>query len=489
MNKFFNIMYFYGAILVASFIFFNKSPIAFNYFSTWLIIGLLFLVAGFLINSEATYDEEGKGSVGIISGIGIIGIAFVILIAGGPFLPSMSEKYTNLVEVKEANLSNFNTHEETTRRVTLDMAVQISNKVLGIKHDGTQLSSQYEIDKTAAAVQEVNGELIWVLPLDYSGIMKWLDLDYIPGYIKLSATDPKAKASIVLDKKITISNNAYWSDNIERQVWYKSGLKKTLTHYEIDDEGNPYYISAVIEPEILFNADGIKNVIITDAQSGAMETLSIAEVGDKYPWIDRIWPEEIIQERIKWHGSLQDGFLNSIFAQKNVSVPTKYINSSLWLVKAGDKLNWFTGMTSTNQNDQSLVSAVFVESTSVSSKPILHVVEMSMVSDEGGAIYAIDSALGADSVKWDVALPQPYIIDNEFYWTAVVISGSNIFQKKAYMKGDDISNVSFDSLKVVNPIVGGSTKALSNKEEIMVQIMQKLKELEELRKLYESLEH
>jgi len=457
-----------------------KIPIGLEYEGTWFFISIAFLIGSLILDDKIVM--RGAISVSII-------VLFVKIVWSPIF---MSSSFIQLVEAKDSNLSSFNTKESDTRRVTLPMALQVSNKVLGTKHNGTQISSQYQIEERSASVQEVNGELLWIIPLDYSGFFKWMNLDYIPGYIKLSATNPKAKPELVLDKKIVFSMGGYFDTSIERKVWMASNLKETETHLEIDDNGKPFYVSVIIKPEIGFNADGITHVIVTDAQTGEMDKLPIEEIGIKYPWIDRVWSERIIEQRISWYGSLQDGFLNKMFVGKNVSIPTSYLNQELWLVKANSMLNWFTGMTSTNSKDQSLVSGIFVESASTEKKPILHVFDMNMVSDEAGAVSAIESSLGADSLKWSPVLPQPYIVDGEFYWTSVVVSDkSNIFQKKAYMAGDDISNVSFHSLKKANPTVDGSSSnevgTPSYKENIMKQMLSHIEELSKLREIYQTL--
>lgn len=452
-----------------------KLPIGVEYESMWIVPALLAMFFGVML----------QDSLGVLVGGVVLAIVIGVKIATSTVF--MSGSYVDLVQAEDANLTAFNTKEEDTRRVTLPMALQVANKVLGTKHEGNQISSQYKIEKTSASVQEVDGELVWILPLDYQSFFKWLNLESIPGYIKLSATDPKARPELVLDKEIKVSKGGWFGDSISRKVWWGSGMKQTDTHLEVDDNGNPYYISVVEKPEIGFNADGVEEVVVTNAKTGEMDTVSLEDVNQKYPWIDRIWPEDIIEERIEWYGSLQNGWLNSVFAQKNVSVPTSYSGQELWMVKANGKLNWFTGMTSASSSDASLVSGTFVEASATSSKPVIHVFDMNMVSDESGAVQAMDSALGADSVRWSPVLPQPYIVEGRFYWTAVIASGSNIFQKKAYMQGDDISNVSFDSLRVSNPSVGGDFKAADTKESVMLEILQKVKELDALRARYESM--
>jgi hypothetical protein len=53
----------------------------------------------------------------------------------------------------------------------------------------------------------------------------------------------------------------------------------------------------------------------------------------------------------------------------------------------------------------------------------------------------MESALGSDSIKWNIALPQPLIINEEFYWLGTVISEANLYQKVMAVNGKNVSKV------------------------------------------------
>ena len=468
-------LYIISALVLLILVTLVKIPVGYEYELIWFLVGLAMLIPAITM---------GDLFVERVSFVIIVCVVLVKLIFSPMF---MSDRFVDLVEKRDNNMSSFNTKKEDIRRVTLAMALQVSNKVLGVTYRGTQLSSQYEMESSTASVQEVNGKLYWIIPLDYAGITKWFSLEYIPGYIRLSATDPKGKPELVLGKEIIVSMGGYFGDSIERKVWLASNLSETETHLEIDDKGDPYYISVVVRPKIGFSADDIDYIIMTNAQTGEMERVEKDEMVTKYPWVDRVWPERIVSERIRWFGSLKDGFINKVFTGRNVAEPTKYNNQELWLVRVNERLHWFTGMTSTNYSDKSLVYGVFALSGSDignNKKPIINIFSMSMVSDEEGAIEAIDSALGANSIKWNPVLPQPYIVGNKFYWTTVIVSLTDIFQKIAFMKGDDISDITFvDGEKKGNSMlnVGSVSKLKSGREALVQKMLELVGELELIR--------
>jgi len=463
------------ALLAILTIYIFKIPVGIQYHETYvLILSILFTYS--VIDVENKFINM-KNSMILLTVFGLVAFIFSPVV--------QSEKYANLVEKKDVNLSHFNTKEEDVRRVTREMAFQVANKFIGSKVNGVQLSSQYELDKDSATVQDVNGKQVWVFPLDYSSFGRWVKNQYTPGFIVVSATNPNAKPELKFDKRIILSKNGYFDNNIERKIWKETGFKRSITHFEIDDDYNPYYISAVLKPNIGIFADGIEFMIITNAESGKSEKLSMEEAKKTYPWIDRFWPRNIIRDRIEYFGKFENNsFIDYLFSGTNVSVPTVYNGSELSLVKANNMLNWFTGMTSDNKNDNSLVSGVMAEATGIGEKPVIHVFEMNQVSDENGAIASIEAKLPARKVSLQVVLPQPYFIDNDFYWTATIIS-NNRYDSKAYIKGDDISQVSFNSLKKYIPQVGEVLK--ETKESVYREIQDTMKKLDALLAKYHSM--
>ena len=441
-----------GAVLTA---YLMKSSIGIYYESMWFIIAALLITASLIINeTEIRYEENNnerfmqenvkKYMFSIAAGLIVI-VLFVKFVYSPIF---MSERYVQLVKPVDMNTTGLNTSKIDTRGVTKVMSQRKANYLMGKMVDGIQLGSRFEINMDSAFVQNVNGELVIVLPLDYSGFFKWFSADSIPGYILVSATDPKAKPRLVLGKNIKVSRNGFFGGSIDRLVWLESGLKDTKTHFEIDDKGNPYYITAVLSPKIGFNANNIDYMLITDAQTRVTEKVSLKDISTKYPWIDRVWPEDIIQERMTYFGSLQKGWRNKVFTGLNVSVPTSYAGQELALVKANGVMNWITGMTSTNEKDTALTYFLIAEANSNSAVPVVHKMEVNQVFDESAAIRAITSRLGSNTISWKAVLPQPYMRDGHFYWVASIISKDKeaTFQKRAYIDGEDKSNVSFGSL-------------------------------------------
>lgn len=404
-----------------------------------------------------------------------------------------SKSYSNLLNIKKVELKKEKLDFKFTRVFNKNMATKKINKIIGQKINGVSISTQFEVNPDNAFVQIFKNKLVWIFPLDYSGFFKWLKQDYIPGYVILDATDEKAEPKLILDYKIKYSKNSFFLQNISRKAYFESNLGLYDYHMEINDNGKPFYIVTLLQPQInIFGELPTFDILLIDAQTGETKKINKEDLNKKeYKWIDRIFSENILKKRIKDYGIYKKGYFNSLFTKENVYVPTTYKNSELWLLELNNKLYWFTGMTSINKKDQSLVSFLLVDAKKNKGLEV----SLNNVTDENGAIEIVDSALGSDGIKWESVLPQPFIYKNEFYWIVTIKSNNDIFQKIGILKGDstDVKFVksSKDLINVLeNKTINDNlnTKNINSKDTIIVnkkiylEILKKIEELNSLKK-------
>ena len=74
------------------------------------------------------------------------------------------------------------------------------------------------------------------------------------------------------------------------------------------------------------------------------------EAGNIPSWADRVFPESLLVQELDDNGSLQDGFINSVFGQKGVTVTSEGYN---YLEKDGD-IWLYSGITSVNSDESNL---------------------------------------------------------------------------------------------------------------------------------------
>jgi len=469
-----------------------KQPILPEYLSFWGVLTFVSIISIVSVileneNSFGNSDFENKDKRNVIMlTIVILFVFFAANIFNSKLF--LSEEYAKALDIQEVNASQINFDKQ--RAVTKDMAIVKANKVLGEKYEGVQVSSQYELDIDSASVQMVNNELEWVITLDYRGFTKWLKQDYIPGYVTLSATNPRDIAKLHLGYKIKLSPNGYFMSNAKRYAYLKSGFAKIKTHFEINDNGDPYLISLVIEPTVYMSVFKTTKVIVINAQTKEFNIVAFDEVEEKYPWIDRIIDEGVTDEQIEWFGSLQDGIANYYIYGENINEPTSYNGRELWISHVNGRQVFFTGMTSNSSKDQSLVQGIIVDTKTGKG----YVFDLSGVMDEAGAVNTLDSALGANSTKWEPVLPQPFMINNEFYWGSSIVSMQGVYQNAGIVNGKDPSRIYF--AKDFEGVVKKATLELevtkedSNEEgyirvkkSVLKKILKKLDEIEQLREL------
>lgn len=118
--------------------------------------------------------------------------------------------------------------------------------------------------------------------------------------------------------------------------------------FEIDDNGNPYYIV----PTFTYSA-GIGNAkkptgcILVDPITGELIKYDL----DNIPtWIDHAIDANIAVDMIDSWGMYQNGFWNSIFGQKNVKKSTEGYN----YVTIDNNVYLYTGITSVVQDESNI---------------------------------------------------------------------------------------------------------------------------------------
>lgn len=327
------------------------------------------------------------------------------------------------------------------RMIPKKTALILAQKTLGqsLEKD-VILGSQLKIDVDSAAIQEINGEQWWVFPLDFISFWKWLDLKNVPGYIRVSAENPDIPAQLVEINPVTgnkfelkYTRNAFFSAYLDRKIYFEyPNIAREDFTFEVDNNWKPYYVISATSPNVGFNGYKTKGVIIFDPQTGKSEFKS----GNEIPaWVDRIIPLNQALNLSKWWGKYTlNSWWDGNMSGKGVKKPTSYAGGNdMWFVRLGNANYWFTGMTSHSDEDTSLVGGLFMNTRT--GKTFYYPMQG---TDENGVVATIDSALGADSARWDPVMPIPSNIHGSPTWVVSIISDTGYFQKIAFV---DINNV------------------------------------------------
>jgi len=288
----------------------------------------------------------------------VLGLYMTVL----PMLTSLavfrSEAYRNLIgkveigETLSAHMAPISI--EKIRVVDQALANLLGDKVLGAQ---AALGSQVRLG--TFNIQKVGAELYWVAPLLHSGFFMWQkNSQGTPGYVMVNATNERDVKLVqeINGKKVLIKYQpeAFFFSNLERHIYFKGFFYCGLTDYsfEIDDEGNPFWVVTKFKKKIGFNGSDAVGVVVVDTQTGETKEYTIENAP---AWIDRIQPDRFIETQLNDWGQYVKGYWN--FSNQDKLQITENVS----LVYGEDnRAYWYTGLTSVGA-DEATVGFVLVD--------------------------------------------------------------------------------------------------------------------------------
>ena len=282
----------------------------------------------------------------VVVGVIVVLANVIGLVAGTPLFQA-NNAYQQLGEVEESSFTDSIVPIDNTQIPTVDadLALKQAEKKLG---EEPGLGSIVDVGEFT--LQQVDGKLTFVAPLEHSGMWKYFDNKTTPGYITVSATDPDDVQLVQeLDGKeikLRYLETACFGDKLLRHI-RNSGYRTTgLTDmsFELDESGRPYWTVTTYENTAFWGLPEANGVLVCDAQTGECELYSIDEAPD---WIDKIQPEDFIDDQIDNYGDYVKGFWNSVFGKNGVINKTP----GLLTVYNNGECYYYTGMTSVGNDD------------------------------------------------------------------------------------------------------------------------------------------
>lgn len=316
-------------------------------FWVFSIASISFVMYMLCIGLEDT--PKGVRIIKICASVPAIMVSIVIV---GLFSSSYifnAKAYSDMLKpyIKEDNISTYQAKLENVPLLDKASAVLISNRELGGLSD---VVSQFEMGTNYQIT--MNGKPVRISPLYYGGFFKWLNnrQQGTPGYVMIDMRTQEAElVRVEGGLKYSPNENMFSGRNLKRHIRknYPSALISEYT-FELDEEGKPYWIVPIEKRTIgLFGGTDIDYVLSVNATTGEINKYKIGEVPD---WIDNVYPTSLIVSQYDNYGSLQGGFLNSIFNQIGVRVTTDGYN---YIPQEND--NWiYTGVTSSGRDESNI---------------------------------------------------------------------------------------------------------------------------------------
>ena len=339
--------------LILSFIiyFFLLPPINITSLSFWIYLIVIFSI--YLITSVKPRLDFRRKVIDKIKDIKILMISIFIIIIGiigtnfilSPLFNSKAfSKRINVVEDSEE--SNFITEISEVDFKTLPLLDKdSSSRVMG---QMPELVSQFYVSSLYTQIN-YNNEIIRVTPLEYNGIFKYIAnyKDGIKGYITVNSVNGEADL-VKLDKGMKYMPSAYLMKDLDRHLRFSYPTKIFgKKYFEIDNEGNPYWITPTLKYVGIEIREEVEGIIITNPITGKSKYY---EVGEIPTWVDHVYSSNLIIEQVNDWGKYKNGFLNSIFGQKNVVMTTEGYNYTVM----NDDVYLYTGITSVSSDESNL---------------------------------------------------------------------------------------------------------------------------------------
>lgn len=272
--------------------------------------------------------------------------AFIIVInfIASPIFNSKS--YANRITIDETG--DFATDINPVDFNKVPLLDKASSQKLGDRMMGeiSDFVSQYYVDDLYTQIN-YKDSIVRVTPLEYADIIKYISnrKEGIKGYIKVDSTTGSGEV-VRLEKGLRYVPSAILNEDMMRHLRLQFPTKIFGDYsFEIDEEGNPYFIVPVIKYFMVGLRPDISGIVILDPISGDTKYY---DVKDAPTWVDNVYKADLIIEQTDNWGTYKGGFWNSVFAQKNVTNTTDGYN----YLAMDDDIYLYTGITSV-QNDES----------------------------------------------------------------------------------------------------------------------------------------
>lgn len=286
-----------------------------------------------------------------------LSILVVVFYIGGSIAGSTvfrARAYASLLTVKEYDFSED--IEETNQVTDIALMDTESARKFGKRKIGSlsDVVSQYEVEDYYTQIS-IQGHPMKVSGLKYASFFKWWNNrgNGIPGYVKVNPVNSEAEY-VALKKGMKYVPSGYFNYNLQRHVQLAYPTKIISGyHFEIDDEGNPFYICPTMKPRVgLFGGMDVNGVIICNPVDGVCSYYPV----NKIPaWVDCVYEGNLLTKKYDWFGTFSGGFINSIIGQKGCKITTDDFGYKI----IGDDVWAYTGVTSVN-GDQSNIGFVLM---------------------------------------------------------------------------------------------------------------------------------
>ena len=350
--------------VILGFVYFYLAMPAINlqspeFYSFVFVLCLIYVLSALVTSGFRDGKKTGKARVGdyfrfIKQQCLPVGIFMILLIAVAIVgqiisLPIFrAGAYRDLLTVEDGTFSEDISQISFDKIPTLD---RDSAEYLGDRQMGTlsDMVSQFEYSNDSTQIN-YQGRPVRVAPIAYADLIKWFTNrgEGLPAYVVVDMVTQEANV-VRLQEGMKYSFSEPLNRNIVRHLRFQYPTYMFDTpQFEIDEEGQPWWIAPRVEKTIgLFGGTDIKGAVLCNAITGESTYYDIADVPT---WVDNVYTPQLIMQQYDYHGTLINGFINSVLGQRDVTVTTEGYN----YIALNDDVYVYTGVTSANADQSNL---------------------------------------------------------------------------------------------------------------------------------------
>ena len=348
-----------GVTLLFGLGYFNFELPALNFHAEEFYVFVFLLCAVYCVCAVLTSGFQGEGVKGYFGFVKKqCTIPFLVLVAliaaiiiGGltSWVVIRAGSYSKLLSIKDGDFAS-EVEEISYNQIPMldeDSAARLGSRKLGELAD---MVSQFEILPSYTQIN-YQGRPVRVTSLAYGDLVKWFTNRSagLPAYLIIDMVTQEAEV-VRLDEGMKYTTAEHFGRYLPRHLRFHYPTYMFADPvFEINEEGEPYWVCPRMVKTIgLFGGADIQGAVLVNAVTG--ESQYYEEVPN---WVDHVYDANLIMEQYDYYGMYHNGFINSIFGQRDVTHTTEGYN----YIAIGDDVYMYTGVTSVT-SDQSNIGFI-----------------------------------------------------------------------------------------------------------------------------------
>ena len=326
----------------------NEGFYAFAFLCCAVYCGSAIFTSGFQGTGVKGYVTFVKKQC-LIPAAAIVALVAAILIGSvSSWVVIRAESYSELLPLETGDFA-ADIHEISYDQIPMldDVsAARLGSRKLGELAD---MVSQFEVMNTYTQIN-YQGRPVRVASLRYGDLIKWFTnrAEGLPAYVIIDMTTQNAEV-IRLKEGMKYTTAEHFGRNLYRHLRFRYPTYMfDEPVFEIDEDGTPYWVcSRIVKRVGLFGGTDIDGAVLVNAITGESTFYDAADIPS---WVDRVFTSDIIIQQYDYYGQYHNGYLNSMFGQRDVTVTTEGYN---YLV-IGDDVYMYTGVTSVTSDESNI---------------------------------------------------------------------------------------------------------------------------------------